>query len=198
MTAVHNDLTDPFRTFADAIPNYNTSRLGPLYYGLVLALQPRTIIETGVFHGCSTAWLARGAAEVGATLTCVDIDPTLPERLRDIPMPLNGAYWIGDALEYLRANTADLYVIDDCHEYEHVEAELITIFRTCQPRATIIVHDALNADVPDVRLALSAFKPLWLPASCGVAIIQVPEGPRGYAPVPDWTWENDGPLPPFK
>lgn len=127
-----------------------------LQYALVRALQPATVVETGVANGVSSFFLllaleknGRGqlhSIEVGDTAYLPPGCPVgwvVPESLRK-----RWCLHLGDSAKLLPAllaqlGTIDIFVHDSLHTYEHMTFELECAFPFVRRGGFLVVDDAL-------------------------------------------------------
>jgi predicted O-methyltransferase YrrM len=166
---------------------FNGSRvLGRLCYLAARALQPRVIIETGVAHGVTSAYLLQALHENGAgILISVDLSPLgvaaedsvgcfVPSHLRD--------RWDlrrGSARKLLpgivkEAGPIDLFVHDSLHTYFHMKWEFDVALSSLRPGGLLIADDvegnrAFEAAARHARAVRSiVFRQDGKQALCGV------------------------------
>lgn len=138
---------------------------GAVLYGLVRLERPRTVVETGVGPGASSAFILNGLGRNRAgTLYSIDLPADeLPEARRayaNLHLPLGfGAGWlippwlkgrwrltVGDARTELpalvgRLGTLDLFLHDSLHTDEQVRFELTAVFGAVRPGGLILADD---------------------------------------------------------
>jgi predicted O-methyltransferase YrrM len=168
----------------------NTTDYGPLYYGLVRALRPKVIVETGVLHGYTTAWIAAGAQETGAEFYAIDNfsesnRQTTVDSLSRCGVSESISLLCGDSIEILthlsdegKLQDLGMAVFDDEHTYERVNKEMSIIWPHLTDGGVAGGHDCQNEDWPGVNRAYVewAERPdatfLWFPKFCGVVFFQ--------------------------
>jgi len=120
------------------------ANLAPVIERVVDAIEPRSIVEVGVFRGDLSLYLLRVAARVGASLDLVDV--SLPASVRDRilaarPPGVDVRFLemrSQQALSELRS--CDLVFLDGDHNHETVSAELAACF--AGDRAPVVLlHD---------------------------------------------------------
>lgn len=128
--------------------------LGELAYALVRALRPATVIETGVAHGISSAFVLAGVADNDlGELHSIDLPP--PRMVAGdlvgaaIPADLKGRwhYHWGSAKRLLPALLADtagtrLFIHDSDHSYAHMRWEIETAWAALEPGDVLLCDDA--------------------------------------------------------
>lgn len=158
---------------------------GRSIYMLIRLLKPKKIIEIGNFLGKSSNFILKAVEENGfGDVTLLDIMERLEyEKLHS----KNFTRVLDDSLKYLdRPLDFDLYVIDGCHEYEHVKKEMGLILKNTIKPIWIWSHDyfkvlppqcevkrALDEIVKDNRDGFKIFTPMIEKTSnCGIAIMK--------------------------
>ena len=159
---------------------------GKSIYVLIRLLKPNRIIEIGNFLGRSSNFILKAVEDNGfGEVTLLDI----MERIEYDKLHF-GKFnrVIDDSLKYLdRPLDFDLYVIDGCHEYEHVKKEMRLILKNKVPGKPIWIwsHDYYKILPPqcEVKRALDeivathegfkVFTPMIEKTSnCGIAIMK--------------------------
>jgi hypothetical protein len=147
--------------------------LGRLCYALARIRQPRTVVETGVCYGVTSAFLLKALEVNGAgTLHSIDLPPLgkdadgfvgrlVPESLRS-----NWRLHRGSSRAVLpgilrRADCVDFFVHDSLHTYRNMRWELNAVAPLLSPRAVVIADDvegnaAFGEWIAEVRPAYSA------------------------------------------
>jgi len=131
------------------------STLCELLYALVRALRPRTVIETGVAAGTTTAYVLAALADNGAGhLHSIDLPATaqlangyvavaVPTSLRD-----RWTYHWGSSRRLLppllarTRGTLDLFIHDSDHRYSAMRWELDQAFSNLSPTGWLVADDA--------------------------------------------------------
>jgi predicted O-methyltransferase YrrM len=114
---------------------------------LVRATRPRTILELGTSNGYSTIWLADAAAETGAQLTSVEIDPERTAQAREQleRAGLQADLRVQDAGELLRESEDDTwgFVFLDAERpaYAGYWPDLV---RTLEPGGLLAIDNVLS------------------------------------------------------
>ncbi len=120
---------------------------GQFLSSLVVATKPRHILELGTGHGYSTLWLASAAAQVGATVTTVELSDTKVKHAKEMA----SAAGLSNTIHFVTANAlafvptlgdrADLVLIDVWKE------AYIECFDACLPilsdRALVVADNML-------------------------------------------------------
>lgn len=153
-------------------------KLGRLLYGLTRAVKPQIVVETGVAHGVSTAFILQALRENGAgRLHSIDLPPLavdadrfvgtlVPEDIRDrwtlhrgsvqrlLPRVLRSVGHVG------------LFVHDSLHTYAHMMWELQSVTPFLEAGAAVVMDDVhRNAAFGDwvgtiqPRLSLVMYEP---------------------------------------
>jgi predicted O-methyltransferase YrrM len=127
-----------------------------LQYAVVRALRPAIVLETGVAHGVSTAYLLLALTKNACGhLHSIDRpDPSfLPARRAPgwlVPEQLRGRWSLqtGNAEELLPAllkqvGAVDLFIHDSLHTYEHMMFEFETVYPALRDGGLLLADDAL-------------------------------------------------------
>jgi predicted O-methyltransferase YrrM len=123
-------------------------------YLLVRSARPRTIVETGVLYGASSAHLLAALARNGqGTLHSIEIgrQPWEPAHEHFVPDELR-ARWsliIGDSRRELaalmeRCSPVDMFYHDSLHTYDHMNWEFGTALPRLAPRGILASDDVFN------------------------------------------------------
>lgn len=123
-------------------------------YLLVRAARPRTIVETGVLYGASSAHILEGLARNGeGELHSVEIgrDPREPAHDHFVPRKLR-RHWrlvIGDSRRELpalldRYAPIDMFHHDSLHTFDHMTWEFETALPHLSPSGVLSSDDVLN------------------------------------------------------
>jgi len=119
-----------------------------ILYGLVRAIQPKLVLETGTFEGYSTTQLARALyANGGGRLETVDIAEDtgfrVPENLRHVVTFRRGMH-SREMVDILAAghDRIDIFFHDSLHTYLNTLGELIAFSPLFNPGCVIVCHDA--------------------------------------------------------
>jgi len=142
--------------------SYNAdSTLARLCYALVRATRPRTVLETGVAYGITSAFIAAALEANGeGTLHSVDRPPVEPgaERYVGILLPPRLRHrrelHRGSSKRVLpglvdRLGQVDLFVHDSLHTYRNIRRELSTVTPRLAPGAAVVADDATNLAFSD-------------------------------------------------
>jgi predicted O-methyltransferase YrrM len=123
-------------------------------YLLVRAARPRTIVETGVLYGASSAHILAALARNDAgELYSVEIgrDPREPSHDHFVPTELRDRWRliIGDSRRELpvllaRCGPVDIFYHDSLHTFEHMTWELETAFSHLSSEGVLSSDDVLN------------------------------------------------------
>jgi predicted O-methyltransferase YrrM len=149
--------------------------LGELVYGLVRALRPAVVVETGVATGVTSAYALAGLADNrGGELLSVDLPPTrlLTAGLvgAAVPAELRGrwTYELGSARrllpEILRRTRGAMRIFlhDSDHSYSNMRWELERAWEALAPGGWIVADDVdLHTAFRDVAAAAAA-QPLYV------------------------------------
>ena len=163
---------EALRAGTEIPPAYYSPVWGPTLYLVVRSLRPRTIVETGVAHGVSTAHILTALFANGeGVLHSMDkrsrasypngLDgPEIATRIHAVLVPRsmrthpNGRWVFHDeliteaTLDRLMARTGqiDVFIHDSDHSPEHVYRELKTAWRHLSPTGVLIVDDIVPDD----------------------------------------------------
>lgn len=157
-------------------------------YGLVRALRPQLVLETGTFEGYSTTQLAKalhvnGIGRLETVDVANDTGTRVPEDLRHVvtfrrSMP---SQQMVDILA--QGEGLNIFFHDSAHNYLNTMGELIAFSPFFKPDCVIVCHDA-KMDFMDgfgvgraVRDFAAAFELPYsiLDTTCGLAIMRWPE-----------------------
>lgn len=199
-----NSLDKAFYENIGDIKSWGTELFGPLVYSLVYAVNPALIIETGTNSGYLTAWIAKACIELqGRIFYTVDwynkdhawlyekINRSFSQKTRENLAKcgvISGVtrFISSEVIKYLleaeehglfKEYQLGLVIIDDCHEQDHVYAEMEIFWRNLVPGGIMALHDV--QDVPAVNAAVDDFtrnhgiaRKIWLFTSAGFILIQ--------------------------
>ena len=113
-----------------------------LIASFVKSMGAKNVLETGTFHGFTTAWLA----STGAQIVSVDLEDRGGETFVSECGYDNVMFRLGDALEAMRnlpLDSFDIVFIDDDHHWPHVRKEILAAQRIVRPGGLILLHDAI-------------------------------------------------------
>ena len=120
-------------------------------YSLLRAMKPKTVIETGVCYGVSSAYILQALKDNNrGELYSIDLGNPPDEPPNDYFVPLNlRDRWhliVGDCKEELpsllaRLRQIDLFHHDSLHTYEHMMWEYETAFPYLRPNGVLSSHD---------------------------------------------------------
>ena len=176
----HSRFLDWFRTRRAALERFSGPyRLGTTgefgceaLYLLVRAARPRTVVETGVLYGASSAHiLAALARNGGGELFSVELgrDPREPSHDHFVPEELRTRWRliIGDSRQVLPrlldgCASIDMFYHDSLHTFDHMTWEFATALPHLSPSGVLASDDVLNP--PSVA---GIFRPGAFPAFCG-------------------------------
>lgn len=122
-------------------------------YGLILALRPHLVIETGCYLGHTTAWIADAMERLGGgTLHAIDVDPNRIMQAKSYVDRLNlqkvfMAWHINhcfNAIMDFPPDSIDFAWVDDDHGAEHVSQELDLLIPKMAPGGVIALHDVFG------------------------------------------------------
>lgn len=163
---------------------------GPLLYStyhfIARMLNAKVIVETGIYSGASTCYLALAAKITGGHVYAFDdysMDATAGERAKEHFKATGLDEYItvieGDAIESLKdfillngykpqydtsftqrlslSPFIDLVVLDDDHSTAHVLHELNILYWFLKPGGMILSHDGNNLSCPGVQIAFWEF-----------------------------------------
>jgi predicted O-methyltransferase YrrM len=146
-----------------------------LLYALVRALQPRTVIETGVATGTTTAFVLAALADNGAGhLHSIDLPATLQLTNGHVAVAVPTAvrerwtYHWGSSRRLLRPllartrGTLDLFIHDSDHRYSAMRWELEQAYASLSPSGWLVADDAgFHSAFEDFSKALR-LKPVYV------------------------------------
>lgn len=120
---------------------------GLFLYSLTRTIEPRIVIETGTWAGCSTRHLDLALERNGrGKMYSIDIDPRMSASAvggsRVHPV-------VSDSVAWLRANSGlvgqcDLFFHDSDHSPEHVAAEIDAMWDYAPRGAVFVCHDVVS------------------------------------------------------
>ncbi len=130
-----------------------TRTLGRVCYLLCRVLQPRAVVETGVAHGITSAYMLTALAENGhGKLHSIDLPPLcadaddrvgafVPRKFRE-----GWDLRIGSAKHLLpqvirQVRTIDMFVHDSLHTYSHMKWEFEAALAALRPGGALIADD---------------------------------------------------------
>lgn len=169
---------------------------GPLVYGLVHAINPSFIIETGTCQGYLTAWIAKACIEVGyRKFITVDYyneqyPHAFPNGMDTVKNNLKNCgvfdgvteFVVSDALDYFKytqdrgeLNNLGMVVLDDHPGYIHLMQEINIAWNNLIPGGLLIVNDVgVNAQQAayDFINSRGVSRKLWFFANSGMAVFQ--------------------------
>jgi predicted O-methyltransferase YrrM len=135
-------------------PLHNGTRtLGRLCYAVCRILRPRTIVETGVAYGVTSAYILQALAENGnGRLHSVDLPPLAIDAEAYVghlvPLILRERWdlRLGSATEILplllgQLETIDVFVHDSLHTYAHMKSEFALALSALRPGGVLIADD---------------------------------------------------------
>lgn len=121
-----------------------------LICSLLVASGARNVLETGGFMGITSAWLALTLEQMGGgTLIVAEIDgvraEAIRERLDDLPL-IHVSYSVPfrdvlAVIAYLPDDSLDFVWLDDDHQKDHVEQEIIALWPKMKKGGLIVGHD---------------------------------------------------------
>ncbi|MBA2458908.1 MAG: class I SAM-dependent methyltransferase [Gemmatimonadales bacterium] len=140
-------------------------------YLLVRAARPRSVVDTGVLYGASSAHiLAALVRNGGGELHSIEVgrDPREPPHDHFVPAELK-SHWnliIGDSRRELpsllrRCASIDMFHHDSLHTFEHMTWEFETAFPYLKPGGVLSSDDVLNP-----HSLLEIFRENAFPAFC--------------------------------
>lgn len=127
--------------------------LAKVLYVLARVAEPKTIVETGVYHGVSSFFILSALkGSEGGSLTSIDLPPldpqvrveigkAVPEDLRD-----KWTLYLGSSSHLLpgvlkRVGTVGLFVHDSDHSYRNMLAEFALAWQYLAPKGCIVSDD---------------------------------------------------------
>ncbi|GJE37724.1 class I SAM-dependent methyltransferase [Methylobacterium persicinum] len=121
-----------------------------IWYNLCRMIRPTRVIETGVYQGLSTCYLAAAMHDNGLGGKIYGIDP-LPQNHLWIGTELEKyieylSIFSYGALPYLVGQEYDLLIVDSEHTYKTANLELVNFEPLVRPGGYIIMHDTLFHD----------------------------------------------------
>jgi len=147
-----------------------------LLYSLVRLLRPKWVVEIGVYHGHTTAWILRALTD-NKFGRYVGVDswegPTMVEgveggpadamkRLTDNGIATRARFVTSDSRDFLKGKPdawADIIVVDGCHEYEVAVVDIREALRVASK--LVFVHDANQIGVRKALLEIGGGA--WIP-----------------------------------
>lgn len=136
----------------DGVLNYGSVELevGRLIHALVLAHQPKIVLETGAFMGYSTSCIASALKQIGGkrivhTIDCsprefLFKDSSLADYINFIPGRSQDVCGMFDEQKF------DMLVLDSNHDYETIFCELKLYEPKLVDGGIILIHDSLFFD----------------------------------------------------
>lgn len=153
-----------------------TVQYGPMVYGLIHAINPGFMLETGTCHGYLTAWMAKASVELNhRKFITIDwyneqfphsspgSDFQVKENLNNCGV-LDGVsdFVIAEALSYFKyasdrgeLNGLCFAVIDDCKEYSYLCEELAICWKHIVPGGLLLVYGIENQHNHEVQRAVN-------------------------------------------
>lgn len=191
---------EKFHNNIDKIRTQYCLHYGPMVYGLVHAMNPPFILETGTCQGYLTAWIAKACIELDYrkfyTIDwynelyphgCPNGDEIVKKNL-DACGVLDGVHKIlsTDTIDYLKyaedrgeLNGLGFVVLDDRQEYYYVSQELEICWRNLRPGGVLLIHNVEHAFTREVQQAVldhmernNISRRLWFFISSGFGILQ--------------------------
>lgn len=126
-----------------------------LVAAFLVASDAKHVLETGAFHGHTSIAMAEALAELqhpdGQFLTC-EIDMQRAQLVHDLldnaAVPIDWQVRNEDALSVIRS-LPDLWLhlvyLDDAHDTEHVEAEIVALGPKMAVNGIILLHDVFGS-----------------------------------------------------
>lgn len=149
--------------------------LGELVYGLVRALQPEVVVETGVATGVTSAFLLAALADNGrGHLHSVDLPPTRMVAARLVGVAVPGelrkrwSYHWGSSRRLLPGvlrsldSGLQLFVHDSDHGYDAMRWEMEMAWVRLAPGGWLVVDDATLHSAVDDFAALLGVEPMYV------------------------------------
>ena len=124
--------------------------VGRFYYAFFQMLQPKMVLETGVFNGYSTSCIAAALKDLNNEGHIFGIDPAHMLHLWENTDLKSLITWIPtlsqDAIPFIEDKKFDLLVLDSDHSYKTVMWELINFEKYLEVGGYILMHDSLFFD----------------------------------------------------
>ncbi|GAA6615454.1 class I SAM-dependent methyltransferase [Scytonema sp. NUACC26] len=133
-------------------PSFGSVELevGRFYYAFVQMLQPKMVLETGVFNGYSTACIAAALKDLNNGGHIFGIDPAHIHHLWEKTDLKSLITWIPtlsqEAVSFIEGKIFDLLVLDSDHSYKTIMWELIHFEKYLKVGGHILMHDSLYFD----------------------------------------------------
>lgn len=155
---------------------------------LLVASGHNTVLETGGYMGTTSAWLALALESMGGgTLTVVELEAeraqSITDRLESLKLKDTQCNVLNANILHVIPSLEDRSIgvawIDDCHEYPHVETEIVHLWRKMRPGGLMIFHDVSSDGVCGLGKLVRKYGGIALDLprlgpDGGLGIIQVP------------------------
>jgi predicted O-methyltransferase YrrM len=117
---------------------------GELLYGLVRAMKPERILETGTRLGAAAAYIGLALEENGrGMLTTIEINPDYVQSARTLMRRLGVSEYVqciaGDACLYRPSEPVDMLFLDT--ELQFRFADAVRLWPWLKPSGLLIIHD---------------------------------------------------------
>lgn len=121
---------------------------------LLKASCAETVLECGGYLGCTSAWLAMTLQQMGrGTLHIAELETeraaACDKRLSELPIPaVNWRVWQDDVFNVIAAqpdDSIDFAWVDDNHEHDHVDRELMALIPKMRRGGLITGHDVFGS-----------------------------------------------------
>ena len=139
--------------------------MSALVAALAAAIKPDVILETGAYHGHTTALLGAAAAEYGGRVVAIELDPEAANVARDRCDGLPVEIVVGDSLEVDWPEPIGLAFLDSGFSPVR-RAELRRVKPLLAGHGVVVVHDtaphlmgrAVHTEMDQLGLAVVALK----------------------------------------
>jgi len=159
------------------VPSDDSTSVGEklLLYGLIRALKPATIVETGTHKGLTTLYMAHAIYDEGYDGHIYTVDPYewgAKANLDKIPELKDYTTYEQIRGDELEVDNVDFAFIDGFHEDFEVKSELDNLLPKLSKRAVVVFHDCWYGNTDGVNEALEKYglKTIWLPTTNAIRI----------------------------
>jgi len=140
-----------------------------LLYGLVCAIQPEQIVETGCNFGFTTRVLGAAAADYGGRVVTSDIEPGYVDATRERCEGLPVEVFLKASIELSELQRCDFAVLDSSFESRIEELDKLKV------GCIVACHDTIE---PSIAARMPLFRRrIEFPTAKGLTLIQIIERP---------------------